>query len=208
MCNTASSSFTYHKLCAATWGDANPPHIRAHSSLFTPIIMYLETTLPYEEAPLSSEETEPSEEEPTESVEELKERLAAAEEEALRWKNRVAEENPKKKKNDSPKLDVTEKDIDWKIENANRISLVKEAYDKELQDLEDSGVTLTNSIRDKALNYAESTTGVTKNPVSEPFPVAGIDRTEGSMPSLTEYDRAMNVKPEVKEKYREYVEGI
>ena len=82
-----------------------------------------------EVSPPSETTVEPSSE-PTDTVESLKEKLAAieaeklqAEEEAKRWKNRVKEENPPKEK----KKDSDEDYADWRIDNKERIALVKES---------------------------------------------------------------------------------
>lgn len=83
-------------------------------------------TTPVQEPP-SSETSQPSEEEPTETVEELKERLATAETEAKRWKGRVEKANEKPKTKVNPE-DLAE--LEWKLENKDRISLVKEEYEK------------------------------------------------------------------------------
>lgn len=161
-----------------------------------------ETTVSTEETPPSPDTTQPSQE-PTESVEELKEKLAAAETEAKRWKGRVEKASEKK-------ISVSEEELDWKIANVNRINLVKDAYQKELDDLQAHGAKLSNELREKALKLAESTTGVTKVTVEaedNSLPAPTIDRTGSHLPQLTEYDRALQVKPETKKEFREYVEG-
>ncbi len=76
--------------------------------------------------PLSPDAAQPSQE-PTETVEELKEKLAAAETEANRWKGRVEKANEKKKTAVAP-ADLEE--LEWKLENKSEIELVKPEYEK------------------------------------------------------------------------------
>jgi len=156
-----------------------------------------------EESPPSDATEQPSEEsEPTETVESLKEKLAAQQkekeealEEAKRWKNRVKEENPPKKK------DSDEDYADWRIDNRDRIALVKEQYEKELTDLQETGAKLTNDLREKALKLAEASQGIKKADSTEALPTPSVDRSGHREPKLTEYDVAMGVKPETKKKY-------
>ena len=74
----------------------------------------------------SSDTDQPSEQETTETVEELRERLAAAENEAKRWKGRVEKANEKPKTKVDPE-DLA--DLEWRLENKDRIELVKTEYD-------------------------------------------------------------------------------
>lgn len=160
-----------------------------------------------DDTPLSDSTDQPSLE-ATETVESLKEKLAVAEEEkrkaeeeAKTWKGRVKDENPKKKKED-----ISEADIDWKIANQGRISLVKDAYEQELLDLEASGAKITNAVREKALKYAESNLQI-KTVSGEPLPAPSIDRSGSREPVMTESDIAFGVNPEIKKKYAAMVEG-
>lgn len=94
-----------------------------------------ETLDPSEETPAKepppSETAQPSEEEPTETVEGLKEKLAAAETEAKRWKGRVEKANePKKTKVDPEDLAA----LEWRLENKDRIALVKDEWEKIKED--------------------------------------------------------------------------
>ena len=157
-----------------------------------------------------SETTDQPSSEPTETVESLKEKLAAQQkendeawEEAKRWKNRVKEENPPKKKVEDP----DEVYADWRIDNRDRISVVKEQYEKELSELQEGGAKLTVSMREKALKLAESTSGVKKVNNSEPLPGGMVDRGGKREPTLNEYDLALGVNPETKKKYADYVEA-
>lgn len=156
-----------------------------------------------------SEETPPSvpaqpSQEPTETVETLKEKLAAeqkakleAEEEAKRWKNRVKDENPPKEK----KKDSEEDYADWRIDNKDRIAVVKDQYEKELAELQELGAKPTLAIREKALKLAEKTVGVKQADPAEPLPGPSIDRGGQKEPKMTEYDHAMGINPETKKKY-------
>lgn len=76
-------------------------------------------------SPLSPDTTEPDE--ATESVEELKEKLAAAEAETKTWKGRVEKATEKKPKTATP-ADLEE--LEWKLENKDRITLVKDEFEK------------------------------------------------------------------------------
>lgn len=161
-----------------------------------------------EEAPLSESTEQPSQE-PTETVESLKDKLAAEQkakedalEEAKRWKGRVKEENPPKDK----KKESEEDYADWRIDNKDRINLVREQYDQELSELQEGGAKLTNTLREKALKLAESTVGVKKAESSEALPSPSVDRGGQREPKLTEFDLAYGVKPETKKKYAQFVE--
>jgi len=82
-----------------------------------------------ETEPPSSPTPEPSEEkqeEPTETVEELKEKLAAEQLESKRWKGRVEKANEKPKDDRSAEI----KDLEWRLENKERIKLVQDEYEK------------------------------------------------------------------------------
>lgn len=162
----------------------------------------LDPTTETEVSPPSDETVQPSQES-TETVESLKVQLAAeqkakleAEEDAKRWKNRVKDENPPKKKTE------TEEDYaDWRIDNKDRISLVKEHYERELSELQESGMKLSNAAREKALKLAELTVGVKKADPSEALPSPSVDRSGSREPIMSEYDNAFKVKPETKKKY-------
>ena len=159
-----------------------------------------------EVTPPSASADQPSSE-PIETVESLKEKLAAEQadkekalEEAKRWKNRVKEDNPPKK------VDPDEAYSDWRIDNANRIKNVKDEYEKELSELQESGSKLSIAIREKALQLAEKTIGV-KTQETEPLPSATVDRSGQRQPILTDSDVQFGVKPETKKKYAHLVEG-
>lgn len=160
-----------------------------------------------DEALLSPSDTELSQE-TTEDTEDLKAKLAAAESEAKMWKGRV-EKATKTGKTVTPSA-VSEEDLDWKIMNSSRISLVKEAYQKELEELQSSGAKLTNELRDKALKYVEAQSGISKATTvakDDLLPQAGVLRSGSAEPKLTNHDVAFKVKPETVKEYRDYVEG-
>jgi len=190
---------------------ANPSLISELSAHYFPqFIMPDQTTASDDykaEAPLSEDTEQPSEfneeTEPTDTVESLKEKLAAqesatkkAEEEASRWKGRVKEENPPKKKEEKEE-DYTE----WRIDNRDRIALVKEEYEKELEELQGTGAKISNTMREKALRLAEQSAGVKKAELEEPIPSGEVDRSGSKEPSMTDYDIAYQIKPETKKKY-------
>lgn len=157
--------------------------------------------------PPSSSELQPSDLDPTEDVEELKRKLAAAETEANRWKGRVEKATKEKPAKTSP---VSEEDMQWFVKNNQRVELVNDAYQKELDELLASGAKPTNDIRDKALKLAESSSGVSKTIVQttdDSFPAPGVDRSGGTTPKLTQHDVAFGVKPETIKEYRDIVEG-
>lgn len=160
--------------------------------------------------PPSASADQPSSE-PIETVESLKEKLAAEQEEkekaleeAKRWKGRVKEENPPAKER---KIDPDEAYQDWRIDNKARIAVVKDAYEKELSELQESGSKLTISIREKALSLAEKSVGVKTQETVEPLPAAIVDRSGQRQPTLTSYDVQFGVKPETKKKYAHLVEA-
>ncbi len=210
-------------------GAANPPLVRAHSSLFLPPAKM--TTVNDDSAKETAAEALPPEstenqlseeekkaiEETTDDPVELKAKLAAAESDKKMWKGRAEKATKPTKEGDKPTkkgekpLTVTEADVDWKILNANRVNLVKDAYEKEISELKEAGATITNQIREKALNFAEISEGVKKPQAqgtgSEPLPVAGVQREETIPTELTSTDKALGVKQETKEEFREYVEG-
>lgn len=168
-----------------------------------------QTPVTDEVTPPSASADQPSSES-TETVESLKEKLAAekaekekALEEAKRWKGRVKEENPPAK---DRKIDQDEAYADWRIDNKERISVVKDEYEKELSELQEGGAKLTVAMREKALRLAEKTIGVQKvDP--EPIPSGTVDRGGQREPTLTKFDTQFGVKPETKKKYAHLVEG-
>jgi hypothetical protein len=162
------------------------------------------TTTPEEGMPPSDSAEQPSEE-ATETVESLKVKLAAeekkrleAEQKASEWKNRVKEENPPKKKQ---KEEASEDYPDWRIDNRDRIRLVKDQYEKELEELQENGAKLSISLREKALKLAEATVGIKKAETTEPLPSGMVDRSGSKEPEMTEHDTRFGVKPETKKKY-------
>lgn len=170
-----------------------------------------QTPVTDEVTPPSASADQPSDTESTETVESLKEKLAAktaeaekAAEDAKRWKNRVKEENPPAKEK---KVDPDEAYADWRIDNKERIAVVKDAYEKELAELQENGAKLTISVREKALKLAEKNVGVKTADTTEPLPSAGVDRSGQRQPNLTNYDVQFGVKPETKKKYAHLVEG-
>ncbi len=163
-----------------------------------------------EVSPPSDSSDQPSSE-PTETVESLKAKLAAteaeklkAEEEANRWKGRVKEENPPK---DKRKVDPDEEYADWRIDNKDRIGVVKDAYEKELSELQEGGMKVNLTMREKALRLAEASAGVKTAPKTEPLPGGMVDRGGQREPLMTKEDLAFGVKPETKKKYAHIVEA-
>ncbi len=138
----------------------------------------------------------------TDTVETLKEKLAAQEQETARWKGRVKEENPKKETKES-----SEDYSDWRIDNRDRINLVKDQYESEMQELQDSGMKMSIALRNKALLLAEAAIGVKKPERTQPLPAGSVDRSGGAAPNMTKYDVQMGVKPETKKKWAAFVEG-
>lgn len=125
--------------------------------------------------------------------------------EAKMWEGRANKAKEKLKDKAAP---VSEEDLDWKIANSARVALVKEAYDKEISDLQESGAKITPALRTKALEYAESK--IIVQPTGSPdnsLPAPGVDRTVGKTPKLTEHDQAFGIKPETKKEFADYVEG-
>lgn len=176
-------------------------HLSQQLIILTQLSMSDLTTV--EETPPSDDTVQPSDE-PTESVESLKEKLAAEQkkaeealEEAKRWKNRVKDENPPKER----KKDPDEEYADWRIDNKDRIALVKEQYEAELTELQELGAKPTLAIREKALRLAEKTVGVKTVETTEPLPSGTVHRSGQREPTMTEHDIAMGIKPETKKKY-------
>ena len=101
----------------------------------------------------------------------------------------------------------------WYTENIGRLKLVKNEYQKQLDELQSLGAKPSLVLRQKALELAERATGVT--PSSEATRQASTasapsvtDRSgDSSEVSLTEHDIALGIKPETKKKYRALVEG-
>lgn len=133
------------------------------------------------------------------------EKLAAAEAEAKMWKGRAE----KATKTSAKAPTISEEDIDWKITNAARVSLVKEAFEKELKELETLGAKISNATRAKALENAERATLVRKpeNASDNSLPSPSVDRGGSQAPRLTETDIALKVKPETVAEFKDYVEG-
>ena len=113
----------------------------------------------------------------------------------------------------SPKT-IEDSDIDFKIENAGRIKLVKEDFKQELADLKAAGAKTTPAIMEKALSLAESRHGIptkssdVQRQAGASSPSSVTDRSldaETDVP-LTESDRAFGVTPEAKKKWRHIVE--
>lgn len=159
---------------------------------------------PAEEALPSVETVQPSEE-ATETVETLKEKLAAetaAKEKALSdakaLKHRLKEENPPAK---DRKVDPDEAYSDWRIDNKDRIAVVKDEYEKELSELQENGSKLTLAIREKALRLAEKSVGVKTQEANEPLPSGSVDRGGQRQPALTNYDVQFGVKAETVKKH-------
>lgn len=82
-----------------------------------------------ETEPPSSETSQPSDEETTETVEELREKLAAAQNEANRWKGRVEKVNEKKKK-ETPVAPADLEELKWELKNESRIEVVKDVFER------------------------------------------------------------------------------
>lgn len=193
-----------------SFGQSSPASERIARFYSTRFYMTTEETLdpsqttPATEPP-SSETDQPSETEPTESVEELKKKLAAAETEANRWKGRV-EKATKSQKKAEPTL--SEEDLDWKIANVDRIKLVKEAYQKELDELASTGAKLTNTLREKALKLAEAQSNIKTTASDGALPSPEIDRSGSKPAAFNQYAKSMGVKQETIEKFKDYVEGV
>ncbi len=106
-----------------------------------------------------------------------------------------------------------EADIDFKIENAGRIKLVKDDYQKHLSDLQAAGAKLSPSLMEKALKLAESEKGITskseasRQEASASAPSVVNREASASEVTLTEADRAFGVTPQIKEKWKHLVEG-
>ncbi len=158
---------------------------------------------PSEEEPLPTETPDSSKDDHQEPTPE--EKLAAAEAEAKMWKGRA--EKATKAPVKAPT--ISEEDIDWKIANTARVGLVKEAYEKELQELEALGAKVTNAARTKALENAERATLVQKpeNASDNSLPSPSVDRGGQRAPRMTDTDIALNVKPETVAEFKDYVEG-
>lgn len=158
--------------------------------------------------PVAQEVTPPSAETPqpapapTETVEELKERLAAAETEAKRWKNRVAEENPKKKKEA-----ITSDDLDsleWKLANKERINLVKDEYDKLLVDGYQGEKVSEKIALELAEKQARIDTAATKRDRQDDMTTPSVtNRIVNPQGYETEADRELGLTLEKKRKLEE-----
>lgn len=162
----------------------------------------LPETDPVSPPPLESPE---SPEKDTQTEETLEEKLAAAEAEAKMWKGRAVKETKK----DKPSAPISEEDLDWKIQNTSRVSLVKDTYQKHLDELQGLGAKLSNPLRDTALRLAEAETGVSKSAqvaLDDSLPTPSIDRGGSRMPKLSATDVAMGVKPDTVKEYADYVE--
>lgn len=130
---------------------------------------------------------------------------------------KLQKENDELKK--SPKKPEPDDEIDWKIENAGRIKLVKAEYQAELDELTANGAKPTNAIRQKALELAELRKGVVKRTdASENARQAAmssesgtIDRSKQAPARLTEHDKRLGLtaerKRELEEKYPDLKEG-
>ena len=132
------------------------------------------------------------------------EKAARLRNEAKMWEGRAKKAKEKLKEKDSP---ISEADLDWKIANQSRVELVKEAYDKELEELSESGAKLSNALKTKALEYAESKILPRSQESDNSLPSPSVNRSGQRAPKMTEYDIALGVKPETVAKYRDFVEG-
>lgn len=125
--------------------------------------------------------------------------------EAKMWEGRAKKAKEKVEEQSKP---LTEADVDWRIDHKSRIALVKDTYEKELQDLEGLGVKLTLAARTKALENAEAKALPRHSDSSNSsLPTPSINRGGVVMPHLTEHDIAFGVKAETKQEYRDYVEN-
>lgn len=155
----------------------------------------------------SSTTEEPSPE-ATPTVEELQEQLAAAQNEAKTWKGRVE----KATKSEKPKATgpISEDELDWKLANNSRVNLVKDTYQKHLDELQELGAKLSPALKSKALQLAEDEEGINKATVEsshDVLPSPGVDRS-GSRPiRKTQTDLSFGVKDETIKEFRDYVEG-
>ena len=107
-----------------------------------------------------------------------------------------------------------EDETDFKIENAGRIKLVKDDYKKHLADLQADGAKLTPKLMAKALLLAEAEKGITSNSEAQRQAASAsapsvVNRETTSLDDvqITETDKAFNVSPEIKQKWKHLVEG-
>ncbi len=153
-------------------------------------------------ASLSPDTTQPDTS-ATEDVEELKAKLAAAESEANTWKGRVEKANEKKKK-DTPVMSSDLESLSWKLDNKDRISLVKDEYEKILVDGY-HGETVSEKI---ALELAEKvakvdTSGAKRDRQNDMTTSSTTNRTINPEGYETEADREMGLTLEKKRKLEE-----
>lgn len=119
-----------------------------------------------------------------------------------------------KERKTAPAPKVSDDEVDWKIENAGRMKLVKDEYLKNLAELTEAGAKPTNAIREKALQLAEIEKGVSKSSSSSSEgerqaansgPAASVQRSTSAPVNVTEHDRRFGItekrKKELQEKY-------
>ncbi len=129
--------------------------------------------------------------------------------EAKMWEGRAKKARKDAEEKSKP---LSEAEVDWRIDNKSRISLVKDAYEKELKDLEELGVKMTLAARSKALENAEARGLPRNSPNSDSsLPSPTVDRSATAPIKLSEFDRATakdhKVRAETIKEYRDYVEG-
>lgn len=158
----------------------------------------------------SSSESPDSSLDDQQSGTELAEKLAASEAESEKLRNEVKVWRGRTEKaNEKKATPISEEELDWKLANNPRIELVKDSYQKHLDELQGLGAKLSPALKSKALKIAEDELGVSKatQDSDNSLPASTVDRGGQAPVKMTDYDRAMGVKPETKAKYREYVEG-
>ena len=171
-----------------------------------------------------AEDTTDAPEQDEADVDTLKKELAAAEEtiskkenEAKRWKGRLekvqkslqdeeSKEAPSEAKKDDLKSEI--ESIKFMQKYGNRVENVQEDFEDILKNGYE-GETVSSSLL--ALELAEKRNKVENVASNERQASNGsapsVTNRDDGEPDLTDYDKKMGVNPEVKAKYRDYVEG-
>jgi len=114
---------------------------------------------------------------------------------------------------------VEDTEVDWKIENASRLKLVKDEYNRHLAEMQADGAKLTPALRERALKLAELDKGILKSSSSEAdrqaansSPAASTLRNTSPSVEVTEHDKRFNIdakrKKELQEKYPDLLEEV
>jgi len=127
-----------------------------------------------------------------------------ARQEAKMWEGRAKKAKEKLREKGSP---LTEESLDWKFAYQSRVELVKESYEKELDELLATGAKLSSVLKTKALEYAESKILPKDNPSDNSLPSSTVDRSGKRSVKMSPTDQALGIKPETVEEFRDYVEG-